>query len=278
VARTQADTIDAPAAPKETAKILILRSCAADGSSHGGKFKYPLTEGAVVEAPDWNPKPACGGGLHGLPWGQGDNSLMNWSEDAWWQVFECDAADVVRIDAAKCKFRRGVQVFLKQGLAPGFALAQAYLIANDTRPAVVAGGTHSDEPSGRASASGYSGSASASGDSGSASASGSYGRASASGDSGSTSASGDSGSASASGSYGRASASGYSGSASASGKQSIAACIGYQGRAMAGEDGCLIVAWHDGNRPRVCVGYVGEDGIEAGKWYAVVNGKLVASL
>jgi hypothetical protein len=223
---------------KEPEKVLVLRSCRVDGGSHNG-WKYPLTEGAVVEAPDWNPKAECGGGFHGLLWGQGSFSLMCWDDDAWFQVFECDAADVVKIGEEKCKFRRGTQVFVKQFLAPGFALAQAYISANDPRPKN--GGEHSDVDSGSASASGDYGSASASGNSGSASASGKYGR------------------------------------ASASGKQSIAACIGYEGRAMAGEDGCLIVAWHDGKRPRVCVGYVGEDGIEAGKWYGVKDGRLHAA-
>jgi len=44
---------------------------------------------------------------------------------------------------------------------------------------------------------------------------------------------------------------------------------------MAGEDGCLIVVWWDGKRPRALVGYVGEGGIKAGKWYAAKDGKLV---
>ncbi len=317
-------------------KVLLLRSVRADGKSHG-EFQYPLSVGAVVECPDWDPDPTCGGGLHALPWGIGNNSLLCWDDDAWWQVFECDVADVVAIDQEKAKFRRGVQVFLKQGLAPGFALAQAYLIVNDTRgdsgsasasgdygsasasgdygSASASGDYGSASASGdygrasasgdygrasasgnygRASASGDSGSASASGDSGSASASGDYGSASASGNSGSASASGDYGRASASGNYGRASASGDSGRASASGdygrasasgnygrasasgKKSIAASIGYGGKAMAGIDGCLVVAWFDekSDRPRVCVGYVGEDGIKSDTWYEVRDGVI----
>ena len=242
-----------PESPAPPSKILVLRSCRADGSSQKG-WKYPLTEGAIIEAPDWNAKAECGGGFHGLPFGQGDFSLMCWDDDAWFQVFECDAADVVQIDASKVKFRRGKQVFIKQALAPGFALAMAYIDANDPRPK--GGEKHSDADSGSASASGDSGSASASGASGRASASGYYGR------------------ASASGYYGSASASGDSGSASASGPRSIAAMIGYGGRAMAGPDGALVVAWWDGKRPRLAVGYVGEDDIESGAWYEVKNGKL----
>ena len=46
-------------------KVLVLRTCSSDGSSYGG-FKWPLVEGAVVTALDWNSASICGGGLHGL--------------------------------------------------------------------------------------------------------------------------------------------------------------------------------------------------------------------
>ena len=44
---------------------LFLRTVSADGSSYGG-FKWPLKVGARVTCPDWNERPECGGGLHGL--------------------------------------------------------------------------------------------------------------------------------------------------------------------------------------------------------------------
>lgn len=50
-------------------KVLVLRVCDVDGKSHGG-FQWP--ESGPVAAPDWNPEPRCGGGLHGWLWGEGD--------------------------------------------------------------------------------------------------------------------------------------------------------------------------------------------------------------
>jgi hypothetical protein len=54
--------------------------------------------------------------------------------------------------------------------------------------------------------------------------------------------------------------------------------VGLKSKAKAGENGCIALAWWDEKkkRPRLTVGYVGEDGLEAGKWYAVdEKGKLV---
>jgi len=50
---------------------------------------------------------------------------------------------------------------------------------------------------------------------------------------------------------------------------------GLNGRAMAGEKGCFALAWQDGERNRIAVGYVGEGGIQADTWYCVRGGKLV---
>ena len=47
------------------------------------------------------------------------------------------------------------------------------------------------------------------------------------------------------------------------------------GTASAGYRGTVIVKWHDGNRYRVAVGYVGEGGIESKTPYVVRDGKLV---
>ncbi len=96
-------------------------------------------------------------------------------------------------------------------------------------------------------------------------------------------ASGDYSSAASSGNYSSAASSGYSSSAASSGDSSraassgdysIAMVCGYDGQVKSGPNGCFAIAWHDGERPRIIVGYIGEDGIKADTWYEVKNGKL----
>jgi len=49
---------------------------------------------------------------------------------------------------------------------------------------------------------------------------------------------------------------------------------GFKGSAKAGPNGCIALAFDDGKRPRIVVGYVGE-GIEADTFYRVEKGLLV---
>ena len=79
-------------------------------------FEWPAEVGAIVEAPDWNPEPECGGGLHGLIDGRGDASLLCRDTDAIWYAFESVDADgnpsdeeaVAIDDGAKGKCRRAL--------------------------------------------------------------------------------------------------------------------------------------------------------------------------
>ena len=50
---------------------------------------------------------------------------------------------------------------------------------------------------------------------------------------------------------------------------------GFEGRAKAGVNGAFALAYKDGNRARILVGTVGEDGILPDTWYLVTDGKLV---
>ena len=90
-----------------TSTVLILRTCKADMTAHEG-FRWP--ESGPVEAPDWDPTPECGHGLHGLLWGCGDASSITYPEGRW-LVVEAKAADVVDL-GGKVKFPRGQVVFV----------------------------------------------------------------------------------------------------------------------------------------------------------------------
>ncbi len=64
--------------------------------------------------------------------------------------------------------------------------------------------------------------------------------------------------------------------AATTGNGSAAVCFGMWGKAKAGLGGSIVLAWFDGTRQRIAVGYPGEDGIEADTWYRCDDaGKLV---
>ena len=112
---------DRPTWTPQPGKALVLRTVGADGISQRG-FRWPET--GPVEAPDWEPTPSCGHGLHGLLWGDGPASLLDWPESARWQVVEVDVADVVDL-GGKVKFPRGVVVYTGDGAVAG-ALVSAH--------------------------------------------------------------------------------------------------------------------------------------------------------
>ena len=79
-----------------------------------------------------------------------------------------------------------------------------------------------------------------------------------------------------SGDYAKIGSSGDYAKIVAEGKNAVIACAGFATVAAA-EGGAICIPYHDGKRMRFAVGYVGEDGIEAGKAYTAVNGKLVTA-
>jgi hypothetical protein len=242
--------------------VLVLRTCDADMKAHGG-FVWPKS--GLVEAPDWQPTKACGNGLHGLLWGRGDYTQVGRHDTTaiHWLVVRVAATDIVDLDG-KVKFPCGEVVYCGD-------LSGATAMLDAEAPPAPAGAEPAREH--------------ASGDLGQATASGGRGQATASGDLGQATASGYLGQATASGYLGQATASGYRGQATASGDRGQATHTG-KGVAMglgadavvSGKDGaCLVCTWWDdaANRPRVVVGYVGEDGIKADTWYRADGGKLV---
>ena len=153
------------AAPKKSAPVLLLRTCEADGGSYGG-FKWPLTVGAEVSCPDWNPVAECGNGLHGLINGQGDWSLVPITPGRKIIVFEAVGTVVKLSNGTKAKCAKAIVRWA--GESKDWAQALGFIWAtNNAKPEASATGD-----SGHASATGYSGHASATGDYGYASATG----------------------------------------------------------------------------------------------------------
>jgi hypothetical protein len=248
---------------------LVLRTCAPSMTSYRGSFRWPRS--GLVAAPDWDPRPVDGGGLHGLLWGEGDGSLLDWHADAVWLVMEVEVADLVAL-GPKVKFPRGTVVY-----AGGRARAIDYLAARAPRGVAIVGATVTVGDHGTAIV-GDRGHATA-GDGGTATA-GNHGtatvgyRGTATAHDGGTASAGDHGTAIV-GDSGTATA-GYRGTAMVVGLGGTAtagicgtAAAGEGGTAAAGEGGTLLLRWWDGVRYRTTTLYVGEDGIQAGQPYRV---------
>jgi len=252
-----------------TFKAYMLRTCAADMSSHSG-FVWPESGRAVCR--DWEPEARCGNGLHGLLWGAGDGSLLNWDESARWMVVGIN--EWVEIDG-KVKAPEGHVVYT--GDRDGAIQLLVTLGADPQK--LTCGHVSIPGSKGVALVSGYRGTATA-GESGTATAgnrgtatAGNWGTATA-GESG-TATAGNRGTATA-GYRGTATAglggtatAGESGTATAGNRGTATAGLG--GKSAANDLGVLLLKWWDreSNRPRYAIGYVGENGIEAKRFYTV---------
>ena len=258
---------------------LVLRTCKADMTSYNG-FKWPET--GTVSAPDWDPKPECGNGLHGLLHGCGDAGYLSDEPDAKWLVVAVPKGTCVDIDQ-KVKFPSCEVVYAGTKEEAVRRIAEAYPEA----PVVYAQRMTGDYG---VSTSGYCGT-STSGDGGTSisgndgkstsgycgtSTSG-YGGTSTSGNDG-TSTSGNCGTSTSG--NGGTSTSGYCGTSTSGhcGTSISGYCgtstSGYRGTSTSGDDGTstsgnggkstsgdsgtLIITWHDGSRCRTAVGYIGE--------------------
>jgi len=266
-------------------KALVLRTCNAELQAHGG-FQWP--ESGPVSCPDWDPKPKCGNGLHGLLWGQGDGDLVSWNAEAKWMVVEVEAAACVEL-SGKVKFPSGTVIFCGDRLG-----ATALVAQHAPAGTSIVGGTATAGTWGTATA-GYSGTATAgdrgtatAGDSGTATA-GDRGTATAgysgtatAGDRG-TATAGDEGTATAgdrgtatAGTWGTATA-GDRGTATAGDKGTATAgtwgtaTAGDRGTATAGYSGEIVIRWWDAKhqRTRSSFGYIGEDGLLPGVAYTL---------
>jgi len=92
--------------PAKQPTVLVLRTCDENLKAYNG-FQWPAS--GLIAAPDWRSDAECGHGLHGLLWGEGDGSLLNWDAKAKWLVVEVEESSIVDL-AGKVKFPRGVVV------------------------------------------------------------------------------------------------------------------------------------------------------------------------
>ena len=241
-------------------KVLCLRCCNPDGTSHGG-YVWPQV-GDVAKPEQWSPKAECGDGLHGWPWGTAFGDGKEPDYQGLWIVFAASPEDVIDL-GGKVKVRectviyRGTYQEALSLLLPGY---HSWVL---------------QASSGAASATGYIGAASATGYSGAALATGDRGAALATGGSGAASATGGSGAASATGDRGAASATGYIGAASATGNRGAACLTGEYGILEIGPDAIgavtayrwywrvqtgAVVVWRRGDQHVLFVGDAAKDG------------------
>ena len=94
--------------------MLFLKSLPANRLAYN-KFLWPDQVGVIIESTTWDPRPECGGGLHGLIEGQGDTNLLCDDDDAVWYAFESvdengnpSDAEAIAIDYEKGKCHRAI--------------------------------------------------------------------------------------------------------------------------------------------------------------------------
>ena len=263
-------------------RVLLLRTCRRvdDRLLAHGDWEWPDQVGAIVTAPDWNPEAVCGGGLHGLLWGEGDPGHLEWGGSGAWMVVEADSREVVDL-GDKVKVPRCIIRHIGDRVSAG-----AYLQAHGGAGRRIHGATATAGDAGTATAgdrgtatAGYAGTATAgaegtatAGDRGTATA-GDAGTATAGAEG--TATAGDRGTATAG--YAGTATAGYAGTATAGDAGTATAgyagtatagyagtaTAGYAGTATAGDDGLISVRWWDGraNRYRMLRGFIGQDGL-----------------
>jgi hypothetical protein len=222
---TTLEKIDHPGKFQFDGKLLGLRCIKADFTSHGG-FVNPTKEGEEVFAPDWNPEPVCGGGLHYVPWGVGHDGQDHGYGRPVWQVVE-PIGEVVILEG-KCK-SKGLRVVHTGTLSECWKIIQPGNIAFTEQRAD--GIERSTGDSSSAASTGYRSSAASTGDSSSAASTGYSSSAASTGYRSSAASTGYSSSAASTGDSSSAASTGDSSSAASTGYRSSAASTGYRSSA-----------------------------------------------
>jgi hypothetical protein len=265
-------------------KVLILRRIDANGTSNSQRlvngqsvtrepFRWPDGINVEVQCDDWDPRPVCGGGLHGWAWGMGlgDGADYDIIADRW-LVLAADPADVVgELEKGwKCKCRRAIKLYdgpfagawamIRSGQVRCIeAMAKANPAANGQ--STVAG------DNGKSTVAGYNGQSTVAGYNGQSTVAGDYGKSTVAGYNGQSTVAGDNGKSTVAGDYGKA---------AAEGKDTIAAVAGHGGKVKVGQRGAFALAyWTDADGWRFLTGKVGENGVKADTWYCVRDGKIV---
>jgi hypothetical protein len=220
----------------------VLRTVKANLTAYNG-FVWPRS--GPVSCPDWDPKPECGNGLHGLAMGEGDYSLLSSKPNALWMVVRVRTSELVKIDNDKVKFPRGTVIYCGDRLGATNLIKKKHPISKcvyanhvvlDKGVAISGDRGTSTSGHGGTSISGYCG----------------------------TSTSGSSGT----------SISGYCGTSTSGHKGTSNS--GEYGISTSGHGGTLIIKCWDGHRYRSEVAYVGENGIEPNVAYRLnANYKFV---
>ena len=216
-------------------EVLILRRIPPSRRTYN-EFQWPTGVGTRVECPDWNPKPICGGGLHGWPlgFGLGESSAFSIVDDVW-LVLGAKPEDVVgELDGgAKCKCREGIIRY--EGDFAGAVSFVSTEFANCV--AAMAGGdgatSSANGDDAKSSAAGDYATSSAAGDCATSSAAGYCARSSAAGYGARSSAAGDCATSSANGDGAKSSAAGYCATSSANGDDAKSSAAGYCARSSA---------------------------------------------
>lgn len=231
-------------------EVLIVRQCQSDGtSSHG--FRYPLRVGERVEAPDWNPEPIHGNGLHGWPWGLALGDGQDPDYAAVWLVLGARPDDVIDL-GGRVKCRAATVRHVGE-----WHTALAFVLSGQMAWAV----------------------SSSTGDDATSSSTGHRATSSSTGDGVASSSAGDCAASSSTGHRAVSSSTGHGAVSSSTGDRAVAVCAGLASRARAGAWGCIALAWwNEATRrtemhcARVGCGD-GSDGLlKAGVWYVLDAG------
>ena len=263
---TQAEQHDAPQAPTETTATAgpIRAYKAFDKNLQCRGFQFEV--GQTYEH-DGQVK-ACESGFHAC-----ENPLDVWRYyplDSRYAVVElggdvsCHDGDS-KIAAARIKIN--AEIALPQIISDGVA----YLMGLCKDAFALKPGEDASGYDSQLAASGYGSQLAASGNRSQLAASGNRSQLAASGYGSQLAASGDGSQLAASGDGSRLAASGYGSQLAASGESCVCVAASLGSTARAGAGGAIALTYHDGERYRIAVAYVGEDGIEPNVDYRVTD-------